>query len=65
MKASARIQVILDVPIGETWHAHDSLGDVRLQAVAAGVTKLSAIFEREGIAVVGEPTVTIVLVEDV
>ncbi len=69
MKASARIQVTLDVPIADVWHEHADLGQVRLDAIASGVRKLQEVLQgagggSSGVRIIGEPRVTIVLVEE-
>lgn len=64
MKASARIQVTLDVPISDTWEAGADILQIRKQAVESGLEKLRDIL-RGTARLVGEPKVTIVLVEDV
>lgn len=64
MKASARIQVTLDVPISDQWNDGTDIAEVRKRAVQSGLEKLHDIL-RNAARVVGEPKVTIVLVEDV
>lgn len=66
MKASARIQVTLDVPINDSWSEGTDIGQVREQAVRSAIHKLEEVLRGPGgPRVVGEPRVTIVLVEDV
>lgn len=73
MKASARIQVTLDVPLADVWQ-HDGddhnvgevFAEIRTSAIAAMKRQLDPILRGNGgIRVVGDPKVTIVLVEDV
>jgi hypothetical protein len=72
MKATARIQVTLDVPLPDlvwTDRRHAALEDVRHQAIEAGLKRLAEVLESAGggaagVRVLGEPHVTIVLVED-
>lgn len=64
MKASARIQVTLEVPISDQWNDGTDIALIRDQAVRSGLEKLRDIL-RNSARVVGEPKVTIVLVEDV
>lgn len=67
MRASARIQVTLDVPINDTWNDGTDIAQIREQAVRSGVKKLFGSLQQPtgGISIVGEPKVTIVLVEEV
>jgi hypothetical protein len=65
MRASARIQVVLDVPILDTWPDGTDIAEIRQQAIASGLARLSEIFTGvERPRIVGDPKVTIVLVED-
>lgn len=64
MKASARIQVTLDVPVSDQWTDGTDIAQIREQAVRSGLEKLRDVL-RNSARVVGEPKVTIVLVEDV
>ena len=66
MKATARILVTLDVPITDTWGEGTDIGQIRKQAVESGLRRLGEILQVvDRPRVVGEPKVTIVLVEDV
>lgn len=67
MKASARIQVTLDVPIADTWPDGTDIAEIRQQAIASGLRRLNEITTTivDRPRIVGEPKVTIVLVEDV
>jgi hypothetical protein len=70
MKASARIQVTLDVPISDAWNEDPNnvevLASIRQQAIAAAYRRLADVLQGNGgVRVVGEPKVTIVLMEDV
>jgi len=66
MKASARIFVTLDIPISDTWPEGTDIALIRKQAVDSGLRRLSEIFQVvDRPRVVGEPKVTIVLLEDV
>lgn len=67
MKASARIQVTLDVPISDVWGDGVDIAQIRQQAIASGLGRLNAILSEppRNVRVVGEPKVTIVLVEEV
>lgn len=69
MKASARIQVTLDVPIEDVFADRTDLAQVRRQAVDSGLQKLTKMLDgvgddKYGVRVIGDPRVTIVLVED-
>lgn len=69
MKASARIQVTLDVPIEDVFAEQTNLAQVRRQAIDSGRQRLAKMLdgildENVGVRVIGEPRVTIVLVED-
>jgi len=66
MKASARIHVALEMPIGETWPDGTDIAVIRKEAIDAGLRRLAEILRViNGPRVVGEPKVTIVLLEDV
>ena len=66
MKASAQILVTINVPIADTWPDGTDVATIRQQAVASAVTRLREILRGPaGPHIVGEPRVTIVLVEDV
>lgn len=67
MKASAHIQLVLDVPIDGTWSDGTDIADIRQEAIAAALRRLSEIVSTNDYRprIVGEPKVTIVLVEDV
>jgi hypothetical protein len=66
MKASARIQVTLDVPIADVWFDGANLKEIREQAIASGLRRLDEILHVvDRPRIVGDPKVTIVLVEDV
>lgn len=64
MKASARIRVTLDVPINDQWVDGTDIAQIREAAIRSGVERLHQLL-RNGARVVGDPKVTIVLVEDV
>ncbi len=66
MKASARIQVTLDVPIADQWPDGTDIAEIRVQAIKSGLVRLNDVLKGPAMPrVVGEPRVTIVLVEDV
>ncbi len=68
MKASARIQVTLDVPVKSSWGDGTDIAQIRKQAIEDGLNRLQDLLNERAsgfIRVVGEPKVTIVLVEDV
>lgn len=64
MKASAQIQVTLQVAINDQWGDGTDIAQIREQAVRSALEKLRDI-TRNSARVVGDPKVTIVLVEDV
>jgi hypothetical protein len=57
---------VLDVPIGNTWPDGTDIAEIRQQAIEAGLRRLSEIVSTviDHPRIVGEPKVTIVLVED-
>lgn len=68
MKASARIEVTLYVPIADTWlePVAGQVAEVRHQAIEAGLKRLQQVLDGaggglSGVRVIGEPRVTIVL----
>jgi hypothetical protein len=66
MKASARIQVTLDVQVANTWPGGTDIATIHQEAITAGLERLAEIFKYPASPrIVGEPRVTIVLVEDV
>lgn len=66
MKASARIQVLLDIPLTETWGGTVPLSMIHKEALEAGLRRLHEILQVvDRPRVVGEPKVTIVLLEEV
>ena len=71
MKATARIQVTLDVPMAHNgdWTNETDVARLRREAIEGGLKKLQQILDgaggmANGVQVVSEPRVTIVLVED-
>jgi len=66
VKASAQLQVTLCIPISETWPDGTDIAEIRKQAVAAGLRRLGEILTVvDRPRIVGEPRVSIVLLEDV
>jgi hypothetical protein len=65
MKATARLQVTLDIPINDTWPDGTDVAQIRKQAVESGLRRLGEILTVvDRPRLVGEPKVTIVLLED-
>jgi hypothetical protein len=64
MRASARIQVTLDVPVKDSWGDGSDIAQVRKQAIVSGLENLHEVLRTSGVRVIGEPTVTIVLINE-
>jgi len=66
MKATAQFHVTLDVPLATQWPEGTDIATIRKEAIQDGVSRLQEILKGPGAPrIVGEPKVTIVLVEDV
>ena len=65
MKATAHIQVTLSIPLPEVWYDGTDIAQIRQEAKASGLKRLDEILQVvDRPRVVGEPKVTIVLLED-
>jgi hypothetical protein len=67
MKASARVQLTLEVAIPDVWNDGTDIARIRREAVASARLQLETVLEGHGghVRLVDDPKVTIVLVEDV
>jgi len=60
--ARARVTVTLEIPVSDNWRGSCEINQVVGQAKASALAKLHAIV-RSGARVIGEPVVTMVLVD--
>ena len=64
MSAKARIQVLLDVPVSGSWSEGSTIEQIRKTAKRDGLADLRQKMGVVGIQIIGEPTVTIIVLEE-
>lgn len=61
--ATAKVTVVVEVKVVAGWGGDCSVGQVHKQAAAAAIDKVREL-AKEGIRIVGEPSVTAIFVKD-
>lgn len=71
VKVTARVRVVLDIPVWDTWGGDCPLSQVQKQAAESALGmlhdsggELNGLFQRGVARLVGEPEVTAVIVEE-
>jgi len=62
-RAYARLRVTVEVPCG-TYGDDAAFAQVKKQATREGMAKLAHLFQKDGIKIVGDDAVSVILVEE-